>query len=136
MRRFLAVAILLCTASLTATIGRAAPLSEMEAVRTVLTANPVPADIFAESFLAQVPISKLIPIREQVTAPLGVFQRIEGASGQYKAYYTQGWVTVFIHLDAQGKIDTLVLRNPIVTGGNLDEAVKGFETLPGVASYA
>jgi len=111
-------------------------MSEADAVRTVLTANPVPADIFAPAFLAQVPISQIIPIREQVTAALGTFSRVDGANGKYTAYYTHGTVTVLIHLDALGHIDGLLLRDPIVAGGNLGETLKPFEDLPGTASYA
>ena len=108
--------------------------TEADAIRTVLTANPVPADIFAPAFLAQVPVSQIIPIRDQVTAPLGVFERLSGANGQYMAYYTHGTVKVLIHLDAQGKIDGLRLLDAIISGGNLDDAVKGFKDLPGIAS--
>jgi beta-lactamase class A len=137
MRRFLAIVLLMSAAAFVSGVkGGAATMTEADAIRVVLTANAVPADIFAASFLAQVPISQIIPIREQVTAPLGVFQRVDGANGQYTAYYTHGTVKVFIHLDTEGKIDGLLLRNPVIIGGNLDDAVKPFKDLPGVASYA
>lgn len=136
MRRFLAVVLLFCIAAFSSALkGGAAATPEADAVRTVLTADPVPADIFAPAFLAQVPVSQIVPIRQQVTGSLGVFQRIDGSGGQYTAYYTRGTVKVLIHLDAQGKIDSLLLRDPIVLGGSLDDAVKGFAGLPGITSY-
>ena len=133
MRRFTAMVVLLFAVCVTGVVGQTAPVSEADAVRTVLTADPVPADLFAASFLAQVPVSKIIPIREQVTAALGTLLRAEGANGQYVAYYTRGTVKVFIHLDAQGKIDSLFLREPMFS--SMDDALKPLESLPGTVSY-
>src|SRR5581483_6504179 len=136
MRRILAI-ILLCNAVAFAggVNGEAATTAEADAVRTVLTANPVPADIFAPSFLAQIPVTQLAMVVAQVTGPLGVFQRLDGANGQYTAVYSRGTVKVFVHLDALGRIDSLLLRDPVISGGSLDEALKGFQDLPGITSY-
>ncbi len=136
MRRFFAAVIVLCAVAVTVAEVRAAPLSEAEAVRAVLTANPVPVDLFAASFLAQVPGGQITAIRDHVTAPLGTFVDVSGANGQYVATYTHGTLKVFIHLDEQGKIDGLLLREPTLSGGNLDDALKGFKGLPGISSYA
>jgi beta-lactamase class A len=111
------------------------PMSESDAIRIVLTAKPVPADIFAQSFLAQVPASQITTIRDQVIAPLGAFVNSEGSNGQYVAHFTKGTVKVLIHLDAQDKIDGLLLREPTVTGGSVSDALEAFNALPGTVSY-
>lgn len=129
MRRFLPLFFLLFC------LGAAAPVTEADAVRIVLTAKPVPADLFSQSFLAQVPAAQLTPIRDQVTAALGTFVRAQGSNGQYTAYFTHGTLKVFIHLDAQGKIDGMLLREPTVTGTTISDAVKLFDALAGDVSY-
>lgn len=129
MKRVLAYALLLFC------LGAAAPMSETDAIRIVMTAHPVPSDIFSQSFLAQVPASQVTAIRDQVAATLGTYERVEGGSGQYVAYFTHGTIKVLIHLDAQDKIDTLLLREPSVTGVSLQDAQKTLEALPGEVGY-
>ena len=133
MRRFTAMVVLLCTVCATGVVSQAAPMSEAEAVRTVLTANPLSADLFAASFLAQVPASQITVVRDQVIAQLGNFLRTEGGDGKYVGYFTRGSVNILIHLDQQGKIDGL--RFAGVTGVSLQDALKPFESLPGIVSY-
>lgn len=129
MRRFLPFVLLIFC------LGAAAPMTEADAVRIVLTANTVPADLFSQSFLAQVPAEQLTPVRNQVVAPLGTFVRAEGSNGQYTAYFTHGTLKVMIHLDAQGKIDAMLLREPVVTGTTMKDAAALFDALPGDVSY-
>jgi hypothetical protein len=105
-------------------LGAAAPMAEAAAVRIVLTAKPIPANLFSQSFLAQVPAAQLTPVRDQVVAPLGTFVRAEGSNGQYTADFTHGTLRVFIHLDAQGKIDGMLPREPAVTGSVGYQVVK------------
>jgi beta-lactamase class A len=128
MKRLLAYALLLLC------LG-AAPMSESDAVRIVMTANPVPTDLFAQSFLAQIPGSQITPIRDRVIAALGTFQRVDGGGGKYTVHFTRGTLNVLIHLDAQGKIDGLLMTNPVVTGGSLDDAHAAFASLPGDVGY-
>ena len=129
MRRFLPFVLLIFC------LGAAAPMTEADAVRIVLTANPVPADLFSSSFLAQVPAEQLTPVRNQVIAPLGTFVRAEGSEGQYTAYFTHGTLKVMVHLDAQGKIDAMLLRDPVVSGTTMKDAAALFNALPGDVSY-
>ncbi len=138
MKRMLgAVAALLFTA--TAAFADAgsepAPMTQVQAVQIVLTATPVPAQIFAQSFLAQVPASQIATIRDRVTQALGTFQSVQGANGQYIAHYTHGTLKVLIHLDAQGKIDGLLLREPVVTGATIEDAEKMFAGFAGSVGY-
>lgn len=133
MYRFFAAALLLL-AVVPCGMARAA-MTESDAVRIVLTSPQVPGEMFSASFLAQVPASQLTPIRDQVVAPLGQFERSDGANGHYTAYFTKGTLQVFIHLDAGGKIDSLLLRDPVVTGGNLKDALAKLSQLPGATSY-
>ncbi|MBV8245267.1 MAG: serine hydrolase [Candidatus Eremiobacteraeota bacterium] len=127
-----AAALFFAFASVGATADTAA---EAQAVNDVLTKSPVPADRFDAAFLAQVPAAQLTPIRDQVVAPLGQFVRLGGSNGKYTAFYTKGHLTVYITLDADGKISGLLLRDPVVTGGSLEEALKPFADLPGSVSY-
>jgi beta-lactamase class A len=129
MKRLLACALLLFC------LGTAATMTEPEAVRIVMTATPVPIDLFSQSFLAQIPGSQLTPIRDQVVAPLGTFERVDGSNGRYVAHFTHGELTVNIHLDTQGKIDFLQLLNPTIAGGSIDDARKMLEALPGNVGY-
>jgi beta-lactamase class A len=112
-----------------------APPSELSLVNEVLSAKSVPSDIFASTFLAQIPASQVTQIRDQVTAQLGAFVNATGSNGQYVATFTHGRITVLIHLDASGKIDGLRFTNPVVVGLSLQDALAPFQALPGSISY-
>jgi beta-lactamase class A len=110
-------------------------MTESEAVRIVMTANPVPVELFSQSFLAQVPGSQITPIRDRVVGALGTFQRVDGSSGKYTVHFKRGTLNVLIHLDAQGKIDGLLMTNPVITGGSFGDAHAAFASLSGDVSY-
>lgn len=136
-RALLSTAIILCTAltMFSNASAQKATVTEADVVRIVLTETPVPSDLFAQSFLSQISATQVQQIRDQVTAPLGKFQSLEGGSGEYVAHYTHGTVKVLIHLDAKNQIDSLLLREPTVIGGSLDDARKRLDALPGTVSY-
>lgn len=108
---------------------------EIAAVKAVLTQTPVPADLFSDTFLSQIPATQWPPLRESVTGPLGTFVRASGSNGVYVATYTHGTLKVLIHLDGAGKIDMLILREALVSGGSLDEALGRLRALSGAVSY-
>ena len=108
---------------------------EIAAVKAVLTQTPVPADLFSASFLSEIPAARLAPIRDQVAGPLGNFVRVSGSNGTYVATYTRGTLKVLVHLDSAGKIDQLLLREPVASGGSLDEALSRLRALHGTVSY-
>jgi beta-lactamase class A len=138
MNPFLRFAALLCGAAtffFSDAPAGGAPMTEAQAVRIVLTASPVSADLFAQSFLAQIPISQLTPIRDRMVAQLGTFQSVEGGNGQYTAHFVHGTMVVYIHLDSSGKIDGLRFLSPVIAGGTLQDAAKQLDALPGSVSY-
>lgn len=134
MRRSIFSIILLL--SLLPTAGApAAPMTEPDAIRAVMTQKQVSPDLFAQSFLAQVSALQVTQIRDQQTAPLGSFTRVDGANGTYTAFFTHGTMKVLIHLDAEGKIDGLLFRDPLPEHASLSGALKPFDELPGTSSY-
>lgn len=135
MRPVFALVLFALAVALPAASGAAAAPAEADAVRMVLTANPIPAEVFATSFLDQLPATRVAAIRDQITAALGTFERLSGANGRYTAYYSRGTLKVLVHIDGTGKIDSLFFRQPTVTGGNIDDVLAPFKSLPGSSSY-
>lgn len=130
---FAAVALLLSCAP--AVCGAQAQPTELSLVDEVLSAKSIPSDIFAATFLAQIPASQVTELRDQLVAQLGTFVSATGSNGQYAGAFTHGRLTVLIHLDASGKIDGLRFLNPIVIGLSLQDALAPFQALPGSTSY-
>jgi len=106
---------------------------EVEALERFFTAESIDPDWFAQVFLDQVPASQLLPVRQQVTAGLGAFQRIETEpSGQgYRAVFENGYVPTTISLDGEGRINGLFLRPPVTEVSSTQDAVDSLAALGG-----
>jgi beta-lactamase class A len=106
---------------------------EIAAIKQFFTAQSIDAGWFADSFLAQVPASQLMPVRQQVTAAMGAFKTVEpDPDGQnYRAVFEKGYVPTSISLDEEGKINGLFLRPPVPQTSSLDEAAANFAALAG-----
>ena len=107
-----------------------AQLTMEEALERFFTEEPQ-AEWFAPSFLAQVPIEQIGPVRQQVTGSLGAFDRAEGSGGRWMAYFEKGRVPVQASLDAEGRFVGLFLRPPVPLAGSLDDVLESFDALPG-----
>lgn len=75
-----------------------------------LTSDEVQADWFADDFLAQVPLAQIEELRQQITAQLGAYQRIEGTTSPFTVVMAGGNLTAAITLDDTGKIAGLRLN--------------------------
>ena len=114
--------------------GGAAVLSPKGALERFLTTRPIQAEWFTEGFLAQVPLSQLEPGLEGITNQLGTYEGVEGDTSPFTVRFSQGTATVRIALDADGKISTLFIGNPVPDIGSVDEAVTQIAALPGETS--
>ena len=114
--------------------GGAAAIDAKGALERFLTVKPIQAEWFTESFLAAVPLSQLEPGLEGVTSQLGTYEGVEGDISPFTVRFSQGAATVRIALDADGKISTLFISNPIPDIGSVDEAVAQIAALPGQTS--
>ena len=80
---------------------------------TMLRTGHADPSWFSASFLAQVPASKVDDAIAQVTAVLGPYRSIEFTPQRFIAHFVKGTDDVLIHLDADDKIDGLLLRPPV-----------------------
>ncbi len=109
--------------------GGAAAMDARGALERFLTTRPIQADWFAESFLAEVPLSQLEPGLKSITDQLGVYEGVEGNSSPFTVRFSRGTAAAHISLDAQGQIDRLLLTD--LNFGGLDETVSRIAALPG-----
>ena len=109
--------------------GGAAAMDARGALERFLTIRPIQAEWFAESFLAEVPLSQLEPGLRSITDQLGTYQGVEGNGSPFTVRFSRGTATAHISLDAQGQIDRLLLTD--LDFGGLDETVTRIAALPG-----
>src|SRR5215469_14597120 len=117
----------------------ASPLElERSRIETMLrTAHADPA-WFSDSFLAQVPAGKIDAVLAQIRDALGDFQNIEtmpeSTSQKFVVHFAKGTDDVYIHLDADDKIDGLLFRPPVLKSASLEDALHGLQS-SGTLSY-
>ena len=109
--------------------GGVAAVDAKGALERFLTTRPIQADWFAEGFLAQVPLSQLEPGLKSITDQLGTYQGVGGNDSPFTVRFSRGTATAHISLDAQGRIDRLLLTD--LNFGGLDETVTRIAALPG-----
>ncbi len=85
-----------------------------ERVDTMLRTGHADPSWFSDSFLAQVPASKVDAILASLTDSLGKYQRIEFTPARFIAHFDKGTDDILIHLDADNKIDGLLFKPPNV----------------------
>jgi beta-lactamase class A len=90
---------------------------------------------FAQSFLDQVPASEVDAGVAALEKQLGPYQSLEFTPQKFIAHFAKGTDDVLIHLDADGKIDGLLLRPPVMTTSSLEEGLRALRALPGTLSY-
>jgi beta-lactamase class A len=136
MRRYfaaLAAAVLLIGFTPATHAQDADPLKDTLA--TILSGEPVPAEMFDQAFLAQVPIDQVNAILQQTLAAIGAPESIIAISGGYLVRTATHEMRVQIATDAEGEVSTLLLHGAIETGKDVATLVKDFETLPGKVAY-
>lgn len=87
---------------------------------------------FSQTFLAQIPATKVDQIIAGVENELGAYQSVEFTPQAFVAHFTKGTFDILIRLDADNKIDYLLFRPP-VTG--LEGALRALEPSGGTLSY-
>ncbi|MBV8152764.1 MAG: serine hydrolase, partial [Candidatus Eremiobacteraeota bacterium] len=122
------------SASATATSSPAADLGAQR-IDELFTKPHVSPDIFAAVFLNQVSASKVEEIVSQLKAGLGEYKGVKKADDHYVATFAKGTDDVFIHFDAENKIDGLFFKTPRLAAASLDDALKRLAALPGRVSY-
>jgi len=90
---------------------------------------------FSQSFLDQVPASKVDDVIASLLKQLGAYQSVELKPEKFVAHFAKGTDDVLVHLDADAKIDGLLFRPPVVTSGSLDDTLRAFREQTGTLSY-
>ena len=90
---------------------------------------------FSQSFLDQIPASKVDEVIASLLKQLGPYQSIELTPQKFVAHFAKGTDDVLIHLDADAKIDGLLFKPPVVTSGSLDDTLRAFREQAGTLSY-
>lgn len=109
---------------------------ETSMLQTFFTSETVDEAWFSETFLAQVPVTKIKPIRAQITGALGAFKHIKATDkpGHYQAVFAKGHVPTVVGLNDEGKMDTLFMKPPVLSMKDGKEAIKKITALPGKTS--
>lgn len=104
------------------------------ALERLFTSQPIQAEWFTDDFLAEVPTAQLTTILTQITDQLGVYTRVEGDKSPFTVVFARGTATAQIVLDEQARISGLFFSDLIPNVGGTDDAIAGFEALPGQVS--
>ncbi len=109
----------------TSPVARASAEPDLAKARVdaLLRGGHADAAAFSASFLAQVPVAQIDTIVVQLTAGLGRYVGIDGASGTYAARFAKGTDEIFVHLDGERKIDGLFFKTPKFATSSLDDAL-------------
>ena len=134
MRHVLRVLIGLLCFSAAATFAQHPP-TPAEALARVLQQTPAQPSWFAPVFLAQIPVAQIDAVVKQYREVLGEFRRADTAPDGYTLVMERGTAPARIHLDDQGRIDTLWFGIPQTTQpATLEDIVKELAALPGRVS--
>jgi len=114
-----------------------APLSPEAALARILQQSPAQAAWFADSFLAQIPTTKIDEIVAMYTGQLGALQHVDASPDGYTVTMEHGTAPAQIVLDAEGKITGLWFGLPESSQVvSVDDTLKQFAALPGKVSVA
>jgi hypothetical protein len=136
MRRFLlilAAGLLLALGSLVAQAQ--SPDPARDAIATILNGQPVPAEMFDQSFLDVVPIGQLNAIVSQTLALTGPPESIIAVADGYLVRTVGYEMRVQISLNGAGKIIGLFFHAPVGTSKDVATLLNDLKALPGKTSY-
>lgn len=100
-----------------------------------LMSAPPEAAQFAPAFLAEVPISQLIPFLDQIRAQIGPVDRIEPDGDGFRIETATHAVSAQITLNAEGQVAGLFFQPPEARATTLDAALVALDALPGQVAY-
>ncbi len=110
------------------------PTTPESAVSDLFAGSGPTSDLFAQSFLKQVPVAAIEQIVEGMKQSLGTFQKVEKVDGAFETIFEKGKVPTQISLDAEGRFVGLFFRSPVMFGVTFDDAVAALQKLPGRVS--
>ena len=106
-----------------------------ERIDTMLrTGHAVPA-WFSQSFLDQLPASKVDEVIVSLTSTLGKYERLEFTPERFIAHFEKGTDDVLVHFDADNKIDALFFKPPSNKTLSLDDTLQDLQPATGTLSY-
>lgn len=125
---------LLLSLTIGAIPARGSTMTPERMLEQLFTSESIDASWFAPSFLSQVPYEQMSEIVVQYQTMLGAYEGAEGSPPVFQLSFEQGYVTTQIVLDAAGRISGIFLGPPEPKANDLDDALTGFQELPGVVS--
>ncbi len=87
-------------------------LTPKEALHRLLSSSSPEKSWFAESFLAEVPLSQVKRILREFTQSQGRYLRVSGSQNPYRVEYERAFVPAYITLDSRGRISGLRFLAP------------------------
>lgn len=119
---------------LLASYSTAQSITPKAALERLFTSEALQDEWFTDDFLAEVPTAQLTTILTQITDQLGAYRRVEGDGSPFTVIFARGTATAQIALNEQAQISGLFFSALTPDVGSTDEAVAGFERLPGQVS--
>lgn len=132
-KQLIAFTLLLCLA-ITPTLALATDVTPEQMLERLFTSEALEAEWFTPEFLAQVPLAQMSEFIGQYRAALGVFESSQGAAPQFLLTFERGYVATQIVLDGSGRISGLWLGPIEPKASGLEDALAGFQQLPGAVS--
>ncbi len=126
MRRTITIILVLLMSCSTAQV-----ITPKAALERLFTSETLQDAWFTDGFLAEVPTAQLETLLTQITDQLGAYRRVEGNESPFTVIFAKGSATSRITLNAQAQISGLFFSDLTPSLGSTDEAIAGFEMLPG-----
>lgn len=105
------------------------------ALERLFTSQEIKNEWFAPTFLAEIPITQIINIINDLKNQLGTFQEVENSGNNFIVNFSQGSVLTQINLNDKGQITGLLLQQPNVNISDLEDAIAEFKKMPGEVSF-
>ncbi|GIV24723.1 MAG: serine hydrolase [Bacteroidia bacterium] len=102
----------LAYAFLVALVAWGQMLTPKEALHRLLSSSSPEKSWFAESFLAEAPLSQVKRILREFTQSQGRYLRVSGSQNPYRVEYERAFVPAYITLDSRGRISGLRFLAP------------------------
>ncbi len=96
---------------------------EIAMILKIFGPDPAQESDFSPEFLAQVPIASIRAITEATKAEIGVPEAVEKRAQDYLLFTASHEMAVQMNLNAQGKVQGLLIQPPVALQGTLEDAV-------------
>jgi beta-lactamase class A len=103
----------------------------MEILSRLFTEPELQRSWFADSFLAQISLSEISKIIQDIEGSVGKYQNIAESGDGFVLTFEQGTVPTQLVVNAQGQITGLLFGAPQLASVSLDQAVSELTALPG-----